>query len=83
LFQNSPNPFNGATVIGFNLPESTTANIKIYDVSGKTLKMIQGDYAKGFNQISLTKAELNATGVLYYQIDTPTHTATKKMIKLE
>jgi hypothetical protein len=45
--------------------------------------MIQGDYAKGFNQISLTKAELNATGVLYYQIDTPTHTATKKMIIIE
>jgi hypothetical protein len=83
LFQNSPNPFNGATVIGFNLPVASSAKISVYDASGKMVKVINGDYARGINTVILNKSDLNVSGVLYYQIDTPTHTATKKMVILE
>jgi hypothetical protein len=81
LYQNVPNPFKGVTVIGFTLPEAATATLKVMDVSGKVLQVVTGDYAKGYNEVRLSN--LSATGVLYYQLDTPTNSATRKMIILE
>ncbi|MCB9284934.1 MAG: HYR domain-containing protein [Lewinellaceae bacterium] len=81
LYQNVPNPFKGVTVIGFTLPEASTATLKVMDVSGKVLQVVSGDYAKGYNEVRLSN--IDATGVLYYQLDTPTHSATKKMIIIE
>ncbi|MCB9284938.1 MAG: T9SS type A sorting domain-containing protein [Lewinellaceae bacterium] len=81
LYQNVPNPFKGVTVIGFTLPEASTATLKVMDVSGKVLQVVNGDYAKGYNEVRLSN--IDATGVLYYQLDTPTHSATKKMIIIE
>jgi hypothetical protein len=82
LYQNTPNPFQGQTVIGFTLPTATQATIKIHDVTGKTLKMVRGEYAKGFNQINLNSSDLPAVGVLYYTLETDEFTSTKKMIVL-
>ena len=56
------------------------ATISIYDVSGKMLKVIEGDFAKGYNQVSVTRSELAGSGVLYYQLDTDNDSATMKMI---
>jgi hypothetical protein len=78
LYQNVPNPFKGNTVIGFNLPEATTATLTITDVSGKVLRVVQNDYAKGYNEINVDN--LAATGVLYYKLETANDTATRKMI---
>ena len=83
LYQNTPNPFKGETVVGFNLPAEMNATITVHDVSGKTLKLIRGDFAKGYNQIRLNSSELPAVGVLYYTLETADFTATKKMIIIE
>ncbi|NND93482.1 MAG: T9SS type A sorting domain-containing protein [Flavobacteriales bacterium] len=83
LFQNTPNPVNGETVIGFNLPSASAATLKVMDVAGKTILVRGGTFAQGYNQITLDRSELNATGVLYYQLDTDNNSATKKMIILE
>ena len=41
LDQNSPNPFKGSTLIGYNLPQRfTTAKLAVYDAAGKTLKLV-------------------------------------------
>ncbi len=82
LYQNTPNPFKGETMIGFNLPEAAAATITVSDVSGKVIKIVSGDYAQGYNQVTLNSSEL-ANGVLYYQLDTDNYTATKKMIIIE
>jgi hypothetical protein len=83
LYQNTPNPFVNNTVIGFNLPEAATATLTISDVSGKVLRVIEGDFAKGYNQVTVERSELSGAGVLYYQLDTPTDSATKKMILVD
>ncbi len=83
LYQNQPNPFKDETVIGFNLPESTFAKLTVYDVSGKVLSVVEGEYTKGYNEVSLNRAQLAGTGVLYYQLDTDTNSATKKMILIK
>ncbi len=82
LYQNTPNPFKGETTIGFNLPEAAAATITVSDVSGKVIKVVDGDFVQGYNMITLNSDNL-ANGVLYYQLDTDNFTATKKMIIIE
>ena len=83
LYQNTPNPFKAETLIGFNIPEAAEVTIRIHDVTGKALKMIRGDFAKGYNNVTVNAKELPTTGVLYYTIETADYTATKKMIIVE
>jgi hypothetical protein len=80
LKQNAPNPFNGETLISFNLPKATAATLTISDVTGRILKSVRANYAKGLNQVSLKASDLNASGVLYYTLEADDFTATKKMI---
>ena len=80
LYQNEPNPFGDMTTIGFELPAATKATLTVYDVTGKVLKVLTGDYAKGYHRITLQRSELQGHGMLYYRLDTDTDTATKRMI---
>jgi hypothetical protein len=80
LLQNVPNPFTTTTEIGFVLPTNQDVSLTIYDVTGKSLIQKSGTYQKGYNTITLDVSEINASGVLYYQLDTEGHSASKKMI---
>lgn len=83
LFQNRPNPFKDLTTIGFSLPKATSATLTVFDVTGKVLRTVEGDFVKGYNAIDLLQSELNATGVLYYQLDSDTFTATRRMVVID
>jgi len=80
LFQNQPNPFKNETVVGFNLPENGKVTFKVFDISGRMIKLVEGDYSKGYNEISINRNELQSSGVLYYQLESAEHIAAKKMI---
>jgi hypothetical protein len=83
LYQNDPNPFKAFTIIGFDLPEAMNGSITVYDVSGRVLKVIEGSYAKGYNEEKLVRKDIAASGVMYYQFDSEKYSATKKMIIVE
>ncbi|NRB63441.1 MAG: T9SS type A sorting domain-containing protein [Saprospiraceae bacterium] len=83
LFQNNPNPFQGETVIGFNLIDASEATITLQDVTGRILKVVEGDFNAGYNQVRLTATDLPSTGVFYYTLEAGEFTATKKMIVVE
>ena len=83
LYQNSPNPFAKETVISYRLPQAGAAKLSIYDVTGKVLRVFELNGVKGMNTVKVQKSELNATGVLYYQLDAADHTATKRMVVIE
>lgn len=83
LDQNQPNPFRSETNIGFVLPASMSASVVIYDVTGRQVKEVQGDFMRGYNQITVRKSELTASGVMYYRLTAEGFSATKKMIILD
>ncbi|MBK8955831.1 MAG: T9SS type A sorting domain-containing protein [Saprospiraceae bacterium] len=83
LNQNSPNPFTKETVIKFTLPQDGLATLSIYDVAGKVLRVYEIKGVKGLNSINIDRNDINASGVLYYQLDADSHTATKRMVILE
>jgi hypothetical protein len=81
LHQNEPNPFKGSTIVGYELPEAASATLTVYDVTGKVVFSMTDKGAKGYNTFEVKN--LNASGVLYYQLDSDDFTATKKMIIIE
>lgn len=83
LYQNEPNPFRDLTVIGFQLPAPTTTTLRVYDVTGRMVREIKADYPWGYHEVTLTRAELLREGMLYYELETPTHRAMKRMLLVE
>ncbi len=82
VYQNTPNPFSDNTSISFNLPERASVTLSFFDITGKVINEWTKEYNTGMNTVEITPSELNAKGVIYYRIDTGSHTATKKMISL-
>lgn len=83
LYQNSPNPFNGNTVIGFDMPDNDDITLQVIDASGKVVLNTITSAQKGYNQVSISKDDLSAAGVYYYQLNSSYGVITKKMILLE
>jgi len=83
LYQNTPNPFDGETKIGFVLPESGKAKLTILDVAGKVVKEIEGDYSRGYNEVNVKRSDLITSGVLYYKLEADNFTATRKMVLVD
>ncbi|MDX2071462.1 MAG: GEVED domain-containing protein [Haliscomenobacter sp.] len=82
LRQNTPNPFQDETLIGFYLPKATKGTLTIRDTKGSLVYRQEGNYVKGENRVILKQADLRASGVLYYTFETADFTDTKKMILL-
>ncbi len=80
LYQNTPNPFVDKTQIGFYLPEASEISLRIYDTSGKTLKVLEGNFGAGENNITLHDLP---PGVLYYTLRSGNFIESRKMIKLK
>jgi hypothetical protein len=83
LYQNTPNPVATSTSIGFNLPKDGQAKLTIYTAEGKVLSVINNTYKAGANQVTVNKSDLNASGMLYYRLDTQDNSSTRKMIIIE
>ena len=81
LYQNQPNPWMNKTQVGFHLPEAANATLTIFDETGRQLFVQKGEFSKGYNAFVIERALINTTGVLYYQLETATDSATKKMIQ--
>jgi hypothetical protein len=80
--QNEPNPFNGSTQIGVVLPENGQAKLTLFDVTGREIYSQDILGIKGMNRVELQKGQLDADGIVYYQLQFEGYTATKKMLIL-
>ena len=82
LYQNVPNPFVTTTMIGFYLPQAGEASLTIRDAKGQLIRAIEGNYARGYNNVTIERDDL-PTGVLYYTLESGDYTATRRMIIIE
>lgn len=80
LYQNKPNPWDGQTLIEFDLPEASLAKLTIYDVAGKVVKEIESNFKAGHNSVMITAHDIPTPGVLYYRLDSGAYSAVKKMM---
>ncbi len=79
LLQNTPNPFNQTTGIGYYIPEAVgSANICIYDVNGVQQKNIS--IAERGNGITVLRATALQAGIYFYTLICDGKVDTKQMI---
>jgi hypothetical protein len=83
LYQNQPNPWNDQTTIGFDLPEAGQAVLTLFDVTGREVMKIEGQYTAGYHEISLSSKQIPNTGVMYYRLDSGGYSASKKMVMIK
>jgi hypothetical protein len=71
LFQNFPNPFNPATVINYELPQTSIVTLKVYDLLGKEIAaIVNGQQDAGRYSVSLNAVQYNmASGLYFYKIE--------------
>ena len=93
LLSNYPNPFNPETWIPFQLAQDSTVTAKIYDVTGKLIRMIELGHVTAGNYVESNRAiyrdgrsengEQVSSGTYFYQIQAGDYTDTKKMVILK
>jgi len=83
LFPNYPNPFNNSTMISYQLSAMSPVKITIYDILGKTVKiLVNQKQDRGFHKIHFDASELQS-GVYICQLIADKFVQTKKMVLLQ
>ncbi|MCI0449882.1 MAG: FG-GAP-like repeat-containing protein [Chlorobi bacterium] len=86
LAQNYPNPFNPSTVIEYSVPKSTYITIKLYDILGNEISVLESSYKNPGNYFVSLSSNITsrlASGVYYYKLTSADFTDTKKMILIK
>jgi hypothetical protein len=74
LYQNYPNPFNPSTKIKFLLTEESEVILRVYDVNGELVTMLQngwlpaGEYEREFSPTTIGTLKDIASGVYFYNL---------------
>ena len=82
VYQNTPNPWINTTNINFDLAVSQNMTFTVYDINGRVMYQEQKWADAGFNTITLSSADFNTSGIMYYEIKTEKERIIKKMIML-
>jgi protocatechuate 3,4-dioxygenase beta subunit len=85
VYQNAPNPWINKTVIGFHLPEATTATLTVTDATGRLIYTQKGNFGKGYNSFSLDRSLggfTSSAAEMYYKVETATDSGVKQMIQV-
>ena len=80
LEQNYPNPFTGRSVIPYSIPKATKVRLTIYDLQGRTVKVIEeGVRSAGRYSAEVLTGNLRP-GIYYYKMEADEFSTTRKMI---
>tara|TARA_Y100000031_G_C8245125_1_gene397682 strand:- start:3311 stop:4015 length:705 start_codon:yes stop_codon:yes gene_type:complete len=83
LKQNSPNPFNQITNIGYELVEDGYVQLVVYNLLGKTIAtLIKEEQLEGTYTVSFSAGNLNE-GVYFYSLQVNNTFQIKKMVLLK
>lgn len=84
LTYNFPNPFNGTTIIHFELPRNSRVDLKVYDALGKQVRTLASNEYKQAGNYSINfSANDLSSGLYYYVLETNTNRYIHKMMLLK
>ena len=83
LEQNYPNPFNPSTTIRFNLPATSKATLKIYNVVGQLIAtLVDQQLSQGYHELQW-RADNIPSGIYFYSLKSGSFAETNRMILLK
>lgn len=88
LFENYPNPFNPTTTIRFELAAPGDAKLRVFDVIGRTVRLLLSENTTAGPHEVLWNGRDDAgrvvpSGVYYYELTTSQGQATRRMLLLK
>jgi hypothetical protein len=87
LSQNFPNPFNPSTSFHLSLPEASDYTIRIYNITGQSVKSFAGHLEAGVHTIVWDgrndQGSSVASGVYFYKAEAKGFSDTRKMMMLK
>ncbi|MBZ0268366.1 T9SS type A sorting domain-containing protein, partial [bacterium] len=83
----NPNPFSGATSIGFDLPEPSFVRLSIYDVSGRLVRTLANETLPAGRHVRRWLGDSRAEnvampGVYFVRLEAGRHTAVRKIVQI-
>lgn len=82
LSQNYPNPFNSSTRISFGLPEAAGISLALFDLNGRFVKRLDEGFKQAGNYRVVLTAENMSSGVYVVRLDSPSYSASRKIVLL-
>jgi Dockerin type I domain len=83
LLPNAPNPFKNETTIRFRLPSDDAVKLTILDETGRVLAAQNRSFSKGYNEWDIDLSDKKTAGILFYRVETATHSAVGRMVILK
>jgi len=83
LFQNYPNPFNPATKIIYEIPENTHVIIRVFDITGKAIKILVNEHKSPGKYEVEWDAFGYPSGIYFCKMETGLTTATTENSSLQ
>lgn len=88
LFQNSPNPFNPATTIRYQLPKPELVTLKIYDVLGREVAVLVNEFQSAGVQTVVWDGRNHygnvvSSGIYLYQLQAGEYAQSRKMLLVQ
>jgi len=79
LQQNYPNPFNPTTVISYELPQQSSVQLMVYDMSGRQVAtLVNEQVSAGVHEVKFDASALSS-GVYMYRLQAGGQIITKKL----
>jgi hypothetical protein len=83
LRQNYPNPFNPSTVIRYGLPKKSKVVITIFDITGKTVEVIENSIKDaGYHKVSWQSHSV-PSGIYFYRLQADNFVTVKKCLYMK
>lgn len=80
LEQNYPNPFNPETKIRFRVPERSDVKIKVFDITGRLVKvLLDENIIAGVYEMQWNASDM-PSGIYFYRLEAGNYVLTKRMI---
>jgi hypothetical protein len=85
LYQNTPNPFNPSTTIGYRIPQRSRVTLEVFDIEGRLIaSLVSSEQSAGAHRVvwnAMTRSgDRVASGVYYYRLIAGKETVTRKMV---
>jgi hypothetical protein len=78
-----PNPFNPSTSFSYSLPQASSVNLGIYDISGRLVaNLVDGLMSAGTHEITFDASDLTS-GIYLVRMNAGEFTATTKMVLMK
>ncbi len=84
LQHNYPNPFNAGTTLNYQLPHAAQVRIAVYDLRGRTVKiLVDEEQPAGYHRILWDAAEVASSGVFIAHLTAAGYSKSVKMLLIK